>query len=124
MTLSKIHLELARSFEFPNGSADHGFEFVAPLNNDGFIDIETWRKQKEKCRVVRFWGSQEHELGHLVRKRGGAWAFHYDIHGEEDDDDAGYRFGAHQLRAGEYLSIKNHDDDEMHTFKIVSVQPV
>ncbi len=124
MSLSKIHMELARSPEFPNGSALHGFEFVAPINSDGFIDVESWREQKENCRVVRFWGTQEHELGHLVRKPGGSWAFHYDIHGDEDDDDTGYRFGAHPLRAGEYLSIKDHDDDEMHTFKVMSVQPI
>ena len=124
MTLSKIHVELARSPDFPNGSPLHGFEFIAPLDNDGLVDVQSWHEQRKNCRVVRFWGTDEHELGHLVRKPGGAWAFHYDIHGDEDDDDTGYRFGSHELRAGEYLSIKDHDDDEMHTFKIISVQPV
>ena len=29
--LKRIRLELARSNEFPMGSANHGYEFVAPL---------------------------------------------------------------------------------------------
>ena len=33
--LKRIRLELARSKEFPVGSANHGYEFVAPLDNNG-----------------------------------------------------------------------------------------
>jgi hypothetical protein len=36
--LKRIRLELARSKEFPVGSANHGYEFVAPLDNNGHID--------------------------------------------------------------------------------------
>jgi hypothetical protein len=31
--LKRIRLELARSKEFPMGSANHGYEFVAPLDD-------------------------------------------------------------------------------------------
>jgi hypothetical protein len=31
MTLRSIRLELARTAEFPEGSAERGYEFVAPL---------------------------------------------------------------------------------------------
>ena len=57
------------------------------------IEPEEWKKVRERCRVARFWGTDEHELGHLIRKPGGSWAFHYDIHGDPDDDASGYRFG-------------------------------
>ena len=40
-----------------------------------------------------------------------------------DDDEAGYRFGDHAFITGEYISIREHDED-MNTFRIVSVTPV
>ena len=40
----------------------------------------------------------------------------------EDDDEAGYRFGNHVFRNGEYVSIRDEDGD-MHTFQVVSVEP-
>lgn len=121
MTLSKVRLEVARSPEFPNGSHLHGYEFSAPLDGDGFISPEEWKAHRSECRVVRFWGDRSHEVGHLIRKPGGSWAFHYDIHGDPDDDDAGYRFGNHGFKLGEYVSIKDHDDDELHTYKVMAV---
>ena len=56
-----------------------------------------------------------------MRKPGGAWAFHYDIHGPADDDETGYRFASHAFKPGEYVSIKEHDG-ALRTFRVVSVQ--
>ena len=36
--LKRIWLHLARSRAFPSGSAEHGYEFVAPLDAAGHID--------------------------------------------------------------------------------------
>jgi hypothetical protein len=124
MTIKKIRMEVARSKEFPQGSHLHGYEFTAPLDDNGHIDAEEWKSHRDQCRVLRFWGDAAHETGHLVRKPGGSWAFHYDIHGDENDDDAGYRFADHAFLPGEYLSIKDHDDDEMYPFRIITVQAV
>jgi hypothetical protein len=91
MSLSKIRLELARDHDFPIGSREHGYEFTAPLGPDGRIaDAE---KKRDCCRVRRFWNGHPDEVGHLIRKPGGSWAFHYDLLGDADDDEAGYRFG-------------------------------
>lgn len=120
MTLKKIQLQLARDAEFPGGSRHHGYEFIAPLDERGHIDQAEWRSQHDKCRVHRFWGGEEDEIGHLVRKPGGTWAFHYDIHGDADDDETGYRFGDHIFRSGEYVSIKEHDDS-LKTFRVIRV---
>ena len=68
--LKRIRLNLARSKEFPLGSARHGYEFVAPLDGAGHIDPHLWHKHREHCRVRRFWGQNE-ELGRLVHKPGG-----------------------------------------------------
>ena len=117
--LKKIRLNLARTKEFPQGSARHGYEFTAPLDETGHIDAALWKKERDHCRVRRFWGSEEEEIGHLIHRPGGSWAFHYDIDGD-DDDEAGYRFGAHAFNPGEYVSIKDEDGD-MHTFQVVTV---
>jgi len=122
--LKRIRLNLARSKAFPTGSARHGYEFVAPLDADGRINPELWRKYREHCRVRRFWGDEE-ETGRLAHRPGGGeqarWIFDYDESSEEDDE-AGYRFGAHLFRPGEYVSIRD-EDGEMHTFQVVSVEP-
>jgi hypothetical protein len=122
--LKRIRLNLARSKEFPTGSARHGYEFVAPLDDDGHINSELWHKYREHCGVRRFWGTDE-EIGRLVHKPGGReharWVFDYD-ETAEDDDEAGYRFGAHRFQPGEYVSISDYDG-EMHTFKVISVEP-
>jgi len=120
MAMKKIRIELARDRDFPEGSRHHGYEFTAPLDEGDSIDVEDWRKMRERCRVRRFWGDEPDEIGHLVRKPGGSWAFHYDLHGDEEDDETGYRFADHTFRLGEYVSLREHDD-ELRTFRIVSV---
>jgi hypothetical protein len=122
--LKRIRLNLARSKEFPSGSARHGYEFVAPLDGDGHIDAGEWRKHREHCGVRRFWEGEDDQVGRLIHKGGGKsdrWVFDYDQSAEEDDE-AGYRFAAHVFRPGEYVSIRD-EDGEMHTFQVVSVEP-
>src|SRR5579864_8854664 len=121
MALRKIRLELARNREFPEGSNRHGYEFVAPLDSQGYLDPILWKEHRKRCRVRRFWGSEEDELGHLVRKPGGSWAFHYDIHGAAADDEGGYRLNSHKFLPGEYVSLREHDD-VLRTFRVVKVE--
>ena len=123
-TFKRIRLQLARSKEFPNGSWQHGYEFVAPLDGKGHIDAQLWQKEREHCRVRRFWAGEDDQVGRLVHKPGGAeharWIFDYD-QSRVDDDEAGYRFGAHVFAPGEYVTI--HHDEEAHTFRVASVEP-
>jgi hypothetical protein len=124
----RIRLNLARSKEFPSGSTRHGYEFVAPLDGQGHIDPKLWQQHREQCGVRRFWGNED-ETGRLVHKPGGVeharWVFQYDLEPDDDDDDeAGYRFGSHVFAPGEYVSIRDHDNDEIHTFKVAAVESV
>ncbi len=125
IAFKRIRLNLARSKEFPEGSVRHGYEFVVPLDDKGHIDPKLWQKDREHCRVRRFWGSEADEIGFVVHKPGGPeharWVFDYD-QTAEDDDENGYRFGAHAFVPGEYVSIRD-EDGEMHTFQVVSVEP-
>ena len=117
--LKKVRLELARSPEFPDGSARHGYEFSAPLRRDGHIDAEIWARHRAKCKVRRFWEGEEDAHGHL-RHVGSRWAFHYDLDREPTVDEPGYRFESHAFRPGEYVSITEHDGS-LRTFKVASV---
>ncbi|MCC6889720.1 MAG: hypothetical protein IT536_14405 [Hyphomicrobiales bacterium] len=125
-SLKRIKLHLARSKEFPEGSARHGYELVAPLDAKGHIDAAEWHKLRDRCRVRRFWGSEPEQVGRLLHKAGGAeharWVFDYDD-SRSDDDEAGYRFGTHAFTPGEYVSITEEDGD-VHTFRVVSVENV
>lgn len=121
----RVRLELARSKDFPNGSTNHGYEFVAPLDADAHIDPLLWQQYRSYCRVHRFWGEEE-QTGRLLHRRGGPeharWVFDYD-NASEGDDEAGYRFGTHAFRQGEYVSIRDEGGD-MHTFRVTAVNPV
>src|SRR5690606_16108996 len=122
----RITLHLARSREFPQGSARHGYEIVAPLDAANHLDVEARRKNREACRVRRFWAGERTELGHLVHRAGGkggsTWVFDYDA-AAPDDDEAGFRLGDHSWVPGEYVSIRD-DEGEMHTFRVVNVEDV
>ena len=123
--LKSIRLQLARSKQHPGGSQNHGYQFVAPLDAEGHIDPEAWKSHRDQCRVRRFWQGEEDRTGRLVHKPGGAeharWMFDYDPQ-RDDDDEPGYRFGAHKFAPGEYVSIAD-ERGELHTFRVTSVQP-
>lgn len=124
--LSRIVLHLARSREFPNGSAQHGYEIIAPLDSSGHLDAEAWKAVRDQCRVRRFWAGAPDREAILVHRAGGAegatWLIDYD-RSSELDHEAGYRLGGHVLAEKEYVSIRDEDGD-LHTFKVVSVDPV
>ena len=111
--------------QHPEGSQNHGYQFVAPLDAEGHIDPEAWKAHRDQCRVRRFWQGEEDQTGRLVHKPGGAeharWMFDYDPQ-RDDDDESGYRFGAHKFAPGEYVSIAD-ERGELHTFRVMSVQP-
>ncbi len=121
--LQRVRLELARCPEFPQGSHEHGYDFIAPLDTDGHIDVEAWKLLRDRCRVKRFWVGEADEVGHIVHKPGGTWAFHYDIRGDAKHDDAGYHFDTHKLVPGEYVSLKEQDG-VLRTFFVRSVVAV
>jgi len=108
MALKLIRLELARTKEFPEGSRAHGYEFVAPLDEDGHLDPEEWKEYGLACTVWRFWEGEEDEHGILTRTRDGHWVFSY-APGDEDDEPI-FQFDRHTFKVGEYVSITEHDE--------------
>lgn len=119
MPLKKIRLELARTSDHPEGSTEHGYEFIAPLTADGHLDAEEWRTHKTACTVHRFWRGEDDQDGRLVH-RGKTWLFDYD-EDDADDDEPIFRFDRHTLVEGEYISITEHDGVQR-PFRVVSVR--
>jgi hypothetical protein len=120
MSLMRVRLELARSPDFPEGSAAHGYEFIAPLNKDGRIDATAWKQLKDQCRVTRFWGDEPEETGSL-RHVGHGWRFDYDK-ADDADDEPFFKLDKHPLSPGEYVSIKEHDGVQR-PFRVLMVTP-
>ncbi len=118
MPLKKIILELARTPQFPNGSSNHGYEFVAPLDAEGHLQADGWTKHKAACTVRRFWQGADDEAGHLIHRRDGKWAFSYEP--GDDDDEPIFRFDTHRFVVGEYVSVTEHDGVQR-PFKVVKV---
>jgi hypothetical protein len=121
--LRRVRLELARDHDFPEGSSERGYDFIAPLDDNGHLVASAWKALRERCRVRRFWPGEREEVGHLVHKPGGAWAFHYDIHGDPSHDETGFHLDTHVFKPGEYVSVKEQDD-VLRTFRVISVRPV
>ncbi len=119
MPMKRIRLELARDHDFPNGSGGHGYDLTAPLDGDGHLDAGDWRKQRERCLVRRFWGSDPVEHGRLVHRRGGSWVFDYDPDTDADDETT-FKLDKHRFVPGEYVSVTEHDGKQR-TFRVKAV---
>jgi hypothetical protein len=118
-SFAKVRLRLAREPHHPQGSQEHGYDLVMPLDKSGYIDGEMWKAHRALCRVVHYRAGEEHDLGHMVRMPGGQWKFHYDIKGDENDSQ-GYHFADEKFVVGEYISVV--EDDGPHTYRVVTVE--
>jgi hypothetical protein len=116
--LRTVRLELARTHDYPQGSSDHGYEFVAPLDTDGSLAADLWRDARDKCVVTRFWGDEPERQGKL-RHSGNGWRFDYDAK-RSDDDEPFFKLDRHKLLPGSYVTI-TEDDGVQRPFRVVSV---
>ena len=123
-TLRKVTLQAARSKEFPEGSIRHGYDFIAPLTEDGHIDLEAWKTHRGECFAHRFWAGEPAMQGLLVHRAGGrggsTWAFEWKSPRVRDEEEEGFRFGDHAFHVGEYVSVREAEGDLL-TFRVVSV---
>jgi hypothetical protein len=119
MALQRIRLELARTREYPEGSANHGYEFVAPLDASGHLDPKGWKVHHQTCTVRRFWGDVPDEVGMLIHRRDGKWVFSYEP-GDADDETV-FRLDRHRFAIGEYVSVTEHDG-VTRPFRVVAVE--
>jgi hypothetical protein len=114
-----IRLELARTPEFPGGSASRAFMLRVPLDRDGLIDEVSLTRRPAMATVRRFWPNEPDQTGYIVRN-GASWAFSYAI-GEEDDEKL-FHLEAHPLRIGDYVTI-TEPDGACYPFRVARSQP-
>lgn len=121
MSLMTIRLELGRTADAPRGDAQHGYEFVAPLNSDGHLDAAEWTANKDRCGVRSFRPGQSERRG-MLRHVGRGWRFDY-IPGRTDDDEPLFKLDRHVIAPGLYVTI-TEEDGVGRPFRIVNVTPV
>jgi hypothetical protein len=112
-----VRLEVARSHEFPEGSAAHGYELHVPLTAASTLDRDGWMHNRQTCSFRRFWGDEE-DHGQLLHRAHG-WALSFAPEGSEIE--AIFRADDHRFVVGEYVSIKERDG-VTRTFKVTSVK--
>ncbi|MGB8278119.1 MAG: hypothetical protein WCF20_09370 [Methylovirgula sp.] len=117
----RIRLELAREKGHPVGSSSSGYVLIAPLDANAHLDAKAWREHRELCRVIRFRPEEPDDIGHLIRRPKGRWAFHYDLEGDIDDE-SGHRLEHDRFVTGEYIAID--EEHGSHTFQIASVEHI
>jgi hypothetical protein len=123
MSLSRIVMRLARNpgTEFGEGDDHRGYTLTAPLTPDRRLDVEAWRKAKDKCAVRRFAPDEDPVEGRLSR-RGDAWFFDYEDEVGEDDE-AVYRLGDHTFGVGDYVTVSDNNGRPL-TYKVTEVTPI
>jgi hypothetical protein len=114
-----IRLELARTPEFPAGSASRAYMLRLPLRDDGLIDARAVAATPAMASVRRFWPNEPDEQGYLIRK-GDGWAFSYAL-GEADDESV-YHLESHPIRLGEYVTLTEPDGRRL-PFRVVQAEP-
>ena len=114
-----VRLELARTPEFPAGSASRAYMLRVPLDATGLIDEAAIAKRPAMATVRRFWPNEPDQTGYLVRNKQG-WAFSYEL-GDEDDEKL-FHLEAHPMRLDDYVTITEPDGTAF-PFRVVSAQP-
>lgn len=110
MSWKTVRLELARAPGFPNGSASRAYLLHLPLDEQGVVDEETFRKAPALATVRRHWPNERDRSGYVIRK-GRGWAFSYAVC--DDDDEGIFHLESHPLRAGEYVTITEPDGQQL-----------
>lgn len=118
MNWNSIRLELARTKEFPEGSASRAFLLHLPLDEDGLIDEETLGRTPVRATVHRFWPNERDLAGYVIRTPRG-WALSYQP-GEEDDEIV-FHLETHPLRMGEYVTLTEPDGRRL-PFRVASLK--
>jgi hypothetical protein len=115
--LTRVILRLGRNPDagFPEGDDHYGYVVHAPLDASGKLDPALWRSQREHCTVRRFHPNETPADGWL-RHRGEHWYFWYD-EADEGPAEPLFKLGAHELRPGEYVTLREADGDVL-TFRV------
>jgi hypothetical protein len=112
-----IRLELARTPDFPKGSASRAFLLRLPLGEDGSIDDIAFREEPRRATVRRYWPNEPDLSGHLIRRPTG-WALSYR---PGEDDESIFHLETPRLLPGEYITVTEPDGRRL-PFRVAGVR--
>lgn len=118
MNWNSIRLELARTPEFPQGSAGRAYLLHLPLDDEGFIDEAALEGSPARATVHRFWPNERDRAGYVVRTKRG-WALSYQV-GDEDDESL-FHLESHPIRPGEYVTLTEPDGTQL-PFRVANLR--
>jgi hypothetical protein len=118
MSWNNIRLELARTKDFPEGSASRCYLLRVPLDATGFIDEGARLAEPARATVRRFWPNEPDLSGYVIHTRGG-WAFSYRP-GDEDNETV-FHLETHPMRVGEYITLTEPNGQRL-PFRIASLK--
>ncbi len=121
MNWKAIRLELARTREFPQGSASRSYLLRLPLKEDGLIDEPSISASPAHATVRRFWPNEPDLIGTIVPTPKG-WAFAYEPE-EDDSAEAVFHLDTHRIRLGEHITLTEPDGRRL-PFRVASMQQV
>ena len=116
MTWKTIRLNLARTGEFPEGSAAHAYVLRLPIDDNGMLEARQLRAAVERPVVHRMWPDERDKNGVIIPK-GRGWAFSY--REGDADDEAIFHLENHPIKLGQYLTITETDGEKL-PFRVVS----
>ena len=116
MNWKSIRLELARTREFPEGSASRAYLLRLPLDEQGLIDEAALGESPGLATVHRFWPNEPDMSGYVIRTPNG-WAMSYEP-GEGDDENV-FHLETHPIREGEYVTLTEPDGRQL-PFRVAS----
>ncbi|MGZ8997811.1 MAG: hypothetical protein ACXW2T_03040 [Allosphingosinicella sp.] len=117
MNWKSIRLELARTREFPEGSASRAYLLRLPLDENGLIDEDSLHRSPALATVHRHWPSEPDLSGYVVLTPKG-WAISYEP--GEDDDETVFHLETHPIRMGEYITLTEPDGQRL-PFRVASL---
>lgn len=119
-TWNIVKLELARTDDFPSGSASRSYLIRIPLNDQGLIDEAARASDPGRATIRRFWPNERDQSGYILKSRNG-WVFSYAV-GEEDDENL-FHLENHPIRQGEYVTVTESDGERL-PYRVASISPI
>lgn len=102
MTWKTIHLELARTPEFPEGSAAHAYVLRFPIDDNRFIKQSAMKHPSESPALHGLWPIKPNKTG-VVMSRRARRAFSYEV--GDTGDEGIFHLEHHPIMLGNYLTI-------------------
>lgn len=118
ITWKSIRLELARTEEFPEGSASRAYLLRLPLDQNDLIDEQALGSAPAMATVQRHWPNQPDVSGYVIRTSIG-WALAY----ESGDSHSGnvFHLDPHPIRIGEQITVTEPDGRKL-PFRVSSLK--